>query len=349
MQLLYLVSVFPIISCLFVPPNPSKWKQASTGIKTMVRQLFIKRAEVRGVPWTELVQKYKNKNVFQACEAWKHAIENKYMYYPPYFLKPFHGYDNGNMNWDAAIENEAATRSISVNYWKDVDPYVSEQWLRNNITRIIHTYIESEGYLMPNAIIDLGCSIGISTESIVNQFPTSRVIGIDLSPYFLSVASYRSSTSPYRIEYIHANAEDIPLDDETIDLVVVQFMLHEVPEMPTYKILNEIFRVLKPNGMVAIVDLDPCSLNDLFSGALFRKWAFEITEPHINDYYRNDMGKTLMKSGFCNIKKYQNDPLNSVWCGIKMPIEHVHSIPNFQTHNKTQPMPPLSYAFSTYQ
>ena len=47
----------------------------------MVRQLFIKRAEVRGVPWTELVQKYKNKNVFQACEAWKHAIENKYRFY----------------------------------------------------------------------------------------------------------------------------------------------------------------------------------------------------------------------------------------------------------------------------
>lgn len=334
MQLLFTVLYIPILSALFIPPSPSELKHISSGLKKITRDFFIKRAERRGIPWKPLVQKYKDANTFQICNAWKHAIENKNIYYPPYFLKPFHGYDKGNMNWDAAIENEAATMSISSDYWKDVDPYVSEQWLRNNITNIVHTYIINERHIVPDCIVDLGCSIGISTESIVNKFPTSRVIGIDLSPYFLSVASYRSSNSPYRIEYIHANAENIPLEDESVDLIAVQFMLHEVPETPTYRILNEIFRVLKPNGVVAIVDLDPYKLKDLFNGAIFRKWAFEITEPHINDYYKNDMGKTLMKSGFYNIKKYQNDPLNSVWCGIKIPNEKVYNVPKFENHSE---------------
>ena len=319
-------TLIPFSFSLFMPPPyPKPWLYASSGIKTISRNWFIKRAEQKGIPWTTLVEKYKDKKVFGACEAWKHVLENKRMFYPPYFLKPFHGYDNGNMNWDAALENEAATTSISATYWKNVDPYISETWLRNNITEIIHTYMENEKLYVPSTILDLGCSIGISTESLARKFPGSRMIGMDLSPYFLSVASYRSSNGPYRIEYIHANAEDIPLETNSVDLIAIQFMLHEVPELPTYKILHEVFRVLKPKGMLAVVDLDPLNLKNLFNGETFRKWAFEITEPHINDYYKNDMRKVLMKSGFCNIMKYQNDPLNSVWCAVKMPVQYVET------------------------
>lgn len=336
-------TILHYVSSFFIPPPPSALKQASSGIKHIARNWFIKRAEENGIPWTALVEKYKDKHTFRTCEAWKYALENRHMCYPPYFLQPFHGYDNGNMNWDAAIENEAATRSISANYWKDVDPYICESWLRNNITQTIHRYIENEKLDVPSTILDLGCSIGISTESLARKFPGSRMIGMDLSPYFLSVASYRTSNSPYRIEYVHANAESIPLETNSVDLVAIQFMLHEVPVLPTYRVLNEVFRVLKSNGVIAIVDLEPLRLQDLFNGATFRKWAFDITEPHINDYYKNDMRKVLMKSGFCNIMKYQNDPLNSVWCAMKMPVQYAEESYTWNVNTTNYNNYPLYY------
>ena len=43
---------------------------------------------------------------------------------------PFHGYDEGNLDWEAAKEAEAATVSISANYWKGADPYDAQEWLR---------------------------------------------------------------------------------------------------------------------------------------------------------------------------------------------------------------------------
>jgi ubiquinone/menaquinone biosynthesis C-methylase UbiE len=343
---IFYTTLLPHVTSLFIP-SPNAWKHANAGIKHIARNWFIKHAEKNGIPWTTIVEKYKDKKVFGACEAWKHVIENKHICYPSYFLQPFHGYEHGNMNWDAAVENEAATTTISANYWKNVDPHISETWLRNNITQIIHTYIENENVHVPNTILDLGCSIGISTESLARKFPGSRMIGMDLSPYFLSVASYRSSNSPYRIEYIHANAENIPLETNSVDLIAIQFMLHEVPEIPTYKILNEVFRVLKPKGMITVVDLDPLNLKNLFNGKTFRKWAFEITEPHINDYYKNDMRKVLMKSGFCNIMKYQNDPLNAVWCAVKMPVEYVETYTwngNTTSHEKYPPYQEPRYA-----
>jgi hypothetical protein len=44
---------------------------------------------------------------------------------------------------------------------------------------------------------------------------------------------------------------------------------------------------------------------------------FEITEPHILSYYDNDMKTLLKKTGFTDIEKIKNDPVNSVWIAMK--------------------------------
>ena len=41
----------------------------------------------------------------------KEKIENKTLCYHSYYLQPFHGYDDGNLNWEAA-QNEAAALSM---------------------------------------------------------------------------------------------------------------------------------------------------------------------------------------------------------------------------------------------
>ena len=43
-----------------------------------------------------------------------------------------------------------------------------------------------------NAILDIGCSAGISTRALAEAFPeAASVAGLDLSPHFLAVAEYR--------------------------------------------------------------------------------------------------------------------------------------------------------------
>ena len=64
------------------------------------------------------------------------------MKYPDYYLKPFHGYNEGNMLWRAAYEAESATLSIAAGYWDKVDPITSQEWMRQNITNNINYYIK---------------------------------------------------------------------------------------------------------------------------------------------------------------------------------------------------------------
>lgn len=40
----------------------------------------------------------------------------------------------------------------------------------------------------PHDIVDLGCASGLSSLELKRCFPHSTILGLDLSPYFLSVA-----------------------------------------------------------------------------------------------------------------------------------------------------------------
>jgi ubiquinone/menaquinone biosynthesis C-methylase UbiE len=308
------------------PPLPI-WNKISSGLKNRSRKWFIDRAERLGVPWTAVTNVYKENTSFYRCVHLKEKLENTELQYPNYYTKPFHGYDHGNLNWQAAFEAEAATLSISSNYWKEVDPYTSEQWLRNNITQSIEIYRSLHALPQPDNIVDIGCSIGISTEFLKSTYKNAHVWGLDLSPYFLAIASYRNELYQHNIYYAHGNAERLPFSDNSLDIVTFQFVLHEVPQGPTVQMLNEVMRVLKPDGTIFIIDLEPTKLKSTLSQSQFRRWAFEVTEPHIYGYYQQDLTETMLSCGFRNIVKYSNDPLNSVWCAIKKD-DHMYELSN---------------------
>uniref|UniRef100_A0A6C0CL67 Methyltransferase type 11 domain-containing protein n=1 Tax=viral metagenome TaxID=1070528 RepID=A0A6C0CL67_9ZZZZ len=316
------------------------WNFLSSNLKDKARDWFITKAEVAGIPWTESSAKYLESNVFDTLQSLKYKIENKSIQYPEYYLQPFHGYDKGNLEWKAAIEGESATHSISANYWENTSYYEAEKWVRYNMTNSIKKYIQHNtiNHNEMREILDIGCSIGISSEVLTQAFIKSNVYAIDLSAYFLSIASYRTLQHNYGIHYLHANAESIPIMNESMDMVTINFVLHEVPYNARMNIFREVYRILKPNGILAILDLDPNRIQRHLQFNPFRKLAFELTEPHIHDYYRNDMMKSLYDSDFEDIILLKNDPVNTLWMCQK-------SVPKTETINLSPPK--ISFAYNT--
>lgn len=307
-------------------PKTNEWKNLQNSMKETARNWFVNRAIKRGIPWNELYEK-NNKNQ-EAFEIIKKEKEDESIEYPEYYTKPFHGYDDGNMNWKAAMEAEAATLSIAAGYWDKVDPYEASVWMRQNITENIKSYFQNtydwafqieRGF--PRNVLDIGCSTGISTCYLKENMPHyTSTYGIDLSPYFLSVGTHFSNENNLSIHYVHGNAENTTFSSGMFDLIVCNFIFHELPENAACNVINEMFRLLSEKGIVAIVDIDPNNLDKQLKNNIFRKWAFEITEPHIYNYYKRDMVTMLKDGGFINVEKRNNDPLNSVWLGTKEPL-----------------------------
>ena len=200
----------------------------------------------------------------------------------------------GNTNWLAAVECESATYSMALRVWpKDgLSAIQAQNRLRASILDALHDYIDNKAYIKsPQNIVDIGCSVGISTFYLAQSFPTAiKILGIDLSPHFLAialktqtealsstttttsvstsvVASTDSNTSNIlskdnniaRIQWKHALAEDTKLPSNSIDIITTQFTFHELPQVETKLIIAEMYRICKPGGVIAITDNDPKS------------------------------------------------------------------------------------------
>lgn len=302
--------------------HPTLWDALNAGLKDSARNWFIKRAERVGIDWNAITYRYE-KDLNKLTDIYE-QVNNKSIEYPSYYTRPFHGYDTGNLNWLAALEGEAATLSMAVNYWKGNDPDTTENWLRHNVTGNIQQYIEYNSANTASSILDVGCSIGISTEYLYKSFLNCKhIAGLDLSPYFISLATYRAKELRLPVKYYHQNAET-PNINEKFDLIVCNFILHEVPRLPTEKILSSLTNLLKDGGVLAIVDLDPTKVQNNMVVDTFRKWAFEVTEPHIYEYYQTNMTELMDQVGLQQIRNVSNDPINSIWMGMKPIVDNTN-------------------------
>lgn len=95
-----------------------------------------------------------------------------------------------------------------------------------------------------NVVLDLGCGNGLSTNYIKGKF----VVGLDLS----QVQMVRAKKRFRKINYVVGNASKLPFKSNTFDLVVAINLLHHITD--SEKVLNEVYRVLKPGGKLLTVD-----------------------------------------------------------------------------------------------
>ena len=303
------------------------WRNFSKTANEQVKRYFVYCATMVGIPWKAYYDLgAENMNVLLANYL---KINEPSIVYPEYYTQPIHSYAEGNLNWEASLEVVAATMSISASYWPLADVASAESWMRGNTTSAIQKHIhryESTLSSKPKntgRIMDIGCSVGLSTKFLIEAFPEKNAIAaVDLSPYFLSAAMFyhRKKASPLfttqndKIEYYHMMAEDMKFPSNSYDIVSISFLLHEIPTKIAEKVLAEAFRVLRPGGTLSIVDL---SINRIKTLPQVQVAFFELTEPHIRQYYKTDPMKILADTGFTFIETKKNDPMNALWVASK--------------------------------
>lgn len=105
------------------------------------------------------------------------------------------------------------------------------------------------GEIRGKTVLDLGCGSGENTVPLLAR--GAKVVAVDLSPELIRLARNRITITRQKGEcqFVVGSAYDVPLPDETIDVVLCASLLHHLA-IP--RAMAEIKRVLKPEG-VAIV------------------------------------------------------------------------------------------------
>ncbi len=106
-------------------------------------------------------------------------------------------------------------------------------------------------------VLDVGCGVGHWGRTLLRFLPADATIeGIDHEPAFTEKANAKAAELglAHRARYQAAAIEALPFEDATFDLVTCQTVLMHVADVPAA--LREMIRVLKPGGLVAVVEPD---------------------------------------------------------------------------------------------
>ncbi|NNL15499.1 MAG: arsenite methyltransferase [Flavobacteriaceae bacterium] len=135
-------------------------------------------------------------------------------------------------------------------------------------------YSETEGYV-EDADLGLGCGLptqfakinagdtvidlgsGAGNDCFVARHETGttgKVIGVDFTPAMIKQARINADKLGYNnVEFREGDIDDMPVSDDVADVIVSNCVLNLVPNKS--KVINEIFRVLKPGGHFSISDI----------------------------------------------------------------------------------------------
>lgn len=205
--------------------------------KHQARQMMIERAEKIGVNWTQEVRTLQTRDWTKDFAK----VQNTQITYPDYYLQSFHAYDKGDLCWEAALEVEVAAQTVHATLWGNATAK-GDALLRQSYHNIVARQLPKA----PQAILDIGCSVGMSTFALQKNYPHAKITGLDLSPYFLAVAHYRSQQRNANIDWVHAAAESTGLPSASFDFISMFLICHELPQLATRQIFAEAKRLLRP-------------------------------------------------------------------------------------------------------
>ncbi|MCO5574972.1 hypothetical protein L7F22_028769 [Adiantum nelumboides] len=274
--------------------------------------LVCSSAEKKGVPWRKLSEECLTSDVY----AEKDLLEDKSISYPTYYLKNFHCYPDGNLSWKATSEAEAATSVMiirAIPAAKNLDEAI--KILRGNWLQAIEDHhLAHSGSRDVKDILDVGCSIGISTRCLADRFPFAQVTGLDLSPYFVAIAQHKDKQAAAAgkgrekpIRWVHALGENTQLPAASFDIVSLAYVMHECPQDATKALLKEAFRLLRPGGTVALTDNSPKS-KIIQKLPLALLTLMKASEPWMDEYYSMDLENLMCEVGFTYVKSQLTNP-----------------------------------------
>lgn len=139
-------------------------------------------------------------------------------------------------------------------------------------------------------LLDFGCGTGLVSLSLLPD--TGYLTGADTSAGMLDIFQKKiDRLNLTNCKLVQIDTDEIPFKPESFDVIISTMTFHHIPR--TAEMIRKLYELLKPNGQIAIIDLDT------------EDGTFHI---HGNEgvvhfgFDREEMKKRLNEAGFSDTK-----------------------------------------------
>lgn len=155
--------------------------------------------------------------------------------------------------------------------------------------------------------LDLGCGTGEMMRLILQQNKDKSLYVIDLSEKMLEVAKEKLGN---HVNLILSDSEQLPFSDSFFDVVYCNDSFHHYPAPD--KVLSEVYRVLKPNGIFVMCDC----WQPTIGRAIMNFYMKHSKEGDVKIYSENEIRK-LFSVHFSKVLWKRIGNTACMACGIK--------------------------------
>lgn len=155
--------------------------------------------------------------------------------------------------------------------------------------------------------LDLGCGTGEMMRLILQKNKDKSLYGIDLSEKMLEVAKEKLGN---HVNLILSDSEQLPFSDSFFDVVYCNDSFHHYPAPD--KVLSEVYRVLKPNGIFVMCDC----WQPTIGRAIMNFYMKHSKEGDVKIYSENEIRK-LFSVHFSKVLWKRIGNTACMACGIK--------------------------------
>lgn len=168
-----------------------------------------------------------------------------------------------------------------------------------------------------NNVLEIGCATGsLTIEAKRYAGNEGKVAAIDIIPGMIEVCKEKIKNENLNVDFQLGSIDNIPFPDGLFDVVICSFMIFHMSDTVRNKGLEEIYRVLKPNGRILVLDV-------VLPQKRFSRKLLKLFLGFMLKHELNELLPKLESTGFKRAKielvnfKFLGLPLISSLCSFK--------------------------------
>jgi ubiquinone/menaquinone biosynthesis C-methylase UbiE len=247
----------------------------------------LRRLRAMFVDLPELVGRRQQRD---AASVQEHAGSNAGL--PEYFTQDFHFQTGGYLTEESARLYDVQVETLF---------YGAASAMRRAGLRPIAQFLRGKDQRQVK-LLDVACGTGRFLRDARRAYPALQLTGLDLSKAYLKEAErHMGRLRPAHL--IEANAEAIPLEDASQDVVTCIFLYHELPPDVRRTVTREIARVLKPDGLFVFTDSLQIGDRPNWDG-LLEAFPVRFHEPYYRSFVMDDIDRMFAVEGLQSVEEF---------------------------------------------